>query len=538
MKKTLELAKRCTSEKGKPRPKVGALVARGDIVLAEGFRGETEEGAHAEFVVLAVKAPKANFVGATLYTTLEPCTNRTPPKIPCFQRILDAGIKHVVIGMVDPNETIRGNGIWALRQKRVQVEFFDADLMDELEVLNAEFIGPHLAANTLIYSPHFLKPTQRRLDDWYYTINSVYLDKNFHRSAESIFSHLVEVMGGLSLLATDKKKPGIVPERFVTKALAWWLALCGKVGIRSVEDMLWSKYPGVCPYCLANPHKPSECKQYKKRSKDPDWVQLVKLGASKERPASLSDWQRMYNNLYPASDTDSYESIFGRFTEELGELAEAVRVVEVAPGYFISEAADVFAWLMKVTNFINYKRTDSDQKPLILDEELFTVYPDRCAECKRRICACPPILPTTLGRLAHEGPEMTSFDQPVFVTSRDLLSRFEVGSNIIQLGPKEVKIDSRVIADVYQVASYLIQRLRLSTDKMPDLLGVLQNVAGLAAVQRVSQTAIDDLVRMILWLQSNDREQLLLLLKQFPNCEWRDSLVEYIALRTSERDPS
>src|SRR6266446_6365032 len=103
MKKALDLAMRCKSEAGRPRPKVGALIARGDVVLAEGFRGETEEGAHAEFVVLTVKAPEANFVGATLYTTLEPCTNRTPPKIPCFQRIIDAGIKHVVIGMVDPN---------------------------------------------------------------------------------------------------------------------------------------------------------------------------------------------------------------------------------------------------------------------------------------------------------------------------------------------------------------------------------------------------------------------------------------------------
>ena len=73
------------------------------------------------------------------------------------------------------------------------------------------------------------------------SINSIYLDRNFNRDASSIFTHLVEIVGSLSLLATEKTKPAVDPERYIPKALAWWMALCGKVGVRSVEDMLWGK---------------------------------------------------------------------------------------------------------------------------------------------------------------------------------------------------------------------------------------------------------------------------------------------------------
>ena len=41
------------------------------------------------------------------------------------------------------------------------------------------------------------------LDGWYLLVNSIYLDRNFYRDPSSIFAHLVEVAGGLSLLATE-----------------------------------------------------------------------------------------------------------------------------------------------------------------------------------------------------------------------------------------------------------------------------------------------------------------------------------------------
>jgi hypothetical protein len=134
-----------------------------------------------------------------------------------------------------------------LKKNVVQVDYFTPELTQEVERGNKAFIEHHLHVSPI-------DRASRRLDDHFYTINSVYFDRNYHRDASSIFTHLVEIMGGLSLLATMKQKQGVVPESYVPKAIAWWLALCGKVGIRSVEDLLWSKFPYACAYCMQCPH--------------------------------------------------------------------------------------------------------------------------------------------------------------------------------------------------------------------------------------------------------------------------------------------
>ena len=61
----------------------------------------------------------------------------------------------------------------------------------------------------------------------------------------------------------------------------------------------------------------------------------------------------MFAEIYPVTAVEVYPATIGRFTEELGELAEALRAAPVAPGYFLSEGADVFAWLMHLQNLIH-----------------------------------------------------------------------------------------------------------------------------------------------------------------------------------------
>src|SRR4051812_34664302 len=97
MEMAIEQARKSIPKGGHARPKVGAVVVKDDKVLATAFRGEIEEGQHAEYTALEKKLEDATLTGATVYTTLEPCTTRNHPKVPCAVRLHERRVARVVI---------------------------------------------------------------------------------------------------------------------------------------------------------------------------------------------------------------------------------------------------------------------------------------------------------------------------------------------------------------------------------------------------------------------------------------------------------
>lgn len=103
-----------------PNPCVGAMIVRDGAVLAEGWH-DFYGGPHAERAALADAAAKGvDLAGCSLLVTLEPCNHhgKTPP---CTEAIIESGIRHVLIGAMDPNPKAAG-GAERLRAAGLKVE--------------------------------------------------------------------------------------------------------------------------------------------------------------------------------------------------------------------------------------------------------------------------------------------------------------------------------------------------------------------------------------------------------------------------------
>jgi ATP-dependent DNA helicase RecG len=136
-----EMHKSRSEHKEKSDPMVGAVLIGPDgEQLGATHRGDLRVGDHAEFTLIERYLADANLEGATLYVTLEPCIKRTPPKKACAERIANARIGRVFVGMTDPNPDISGRGIQYLLDQGIDVRFFDVDLVAEIKETNESFV--------------------------------------------------------------------------------------------------------------------------------------------------------------------------------------------------------------------------------------------------------------------------------------------------------------------------------------------------------------------------------------------------------------
>lgn len=103
-----------------PNPLVGAVIVRDNKIIAQGYH-EKYGSSHAEVNAFQnAREQGIDVKNAEMYVTLEPCSHygKTPP---CADRIVEEGIRRVVIAMQDPNPCVAGRGITKLRQAGIEV---------------------------------------------------------------------------------------------------------------------------------------------------------------------------------------------------------------------------------------------------------------------------------------------------------------------------------------------------------------------------------------------------------------------------------
>ena len=119
MTRAVELALRGRNRTA-PNPCVGAVMVQDGHIVAEGYHRYCG-GLHAERECIADARTKGvDMSQCTMFVTLEPCNHygKTPP---CTEGILQAGIKHIVVGTRDPNPKAAG-GLEYLESRGVKVE--------------------------------------------------------------------------------------------------------------------------------------------------------------------------------------------------------------------------------------------------------------------------------------------------------------------------------------------------------------------------------------------------------------------------------
>ncbi|WP_115462035.1 bifunctional diaminohydroxyphosphoribosylaminopyrimidine deaminase/5-amino-6-(5-phosphoribosylamino)uracil reductase RibD [Winogradskyella aurantiaca] len=103
----------------RPNPMVGAIIVHSNTIIGEGFT-DPHGGPHAEVNAINSVKNQELLKESTIYVTLEPCSHhgKTPP---CTDLIISKGITRVVIGCLDDNPLVAGNGVRRLKATGIKV---------------------------------------------------------------------------------------------------------------------------------------------------------------------------------------------------------------------------------------------------------------------------------------------------------------------------------------------------------------------------------------------------------------------------------
>lgn len=101
-----------------PNPSVGCVIIKDNLLIGS---GRTADGGRPHAETQALKDAGAAARGATAYVTLEPCSHhgKTPP---CADALVESGISRVVVGALDPDANVSGQGIKRLTAAGIDVE--------------------------------------------------------------------------------------------------------------------------------------------------------------------------------------------------------------------------------------------------------------------------------------------------------------------------------------------------------------------------------------------------------------------------------
>lgn len=132
----IELSRKCP--RSETAFSVGAIVVDGaGNRLAEGYSRQDRDRDHAEEA--ALRTLPGELSGATIYSSLEPCSARLSRPRTCSELIIAAGIRRVVFALREPSIFVLGDGAKVLREQGIAV-IERAELADRVREINAHLL--------------------------------------------------------------------------------------------------------------------------------------------------------------------------------------------------------------------------------------------------------------------------------------------------------------------------------------------------------------------------------------------------------------
>ncbi len=139
LREAVEISRRCMPSASSYC--VGAVVAARDGRSFIGYTHETSPTHHAEQEAIAkALAAGADLRGATIYSSMEPCSTRSSEPESCSALILRHGFARVVFALYEPDCFVSCRGALDLREHGVEVEVYP-ELGGEVRAINGHLRG-------------------------------------------------------------------------------------------------------------------------------------------------------------------------------------------------------------------------------------------------------------------------------------------------------------------------------------------------------------------------------------------------------------
>lgn len=233
------------------------------------------------------------------------------------------------------------------------------------------------------------------LEDWSREFQSVYGAKDNHRRLELMWAMAAEDASkvGEGVRENDAEKT----LRGLAHTICWTLSFVRRltegpcppkfrlrdaaIPVANISDVLWFKYPGICPRCTeASCHCPTLREVPKKEDRERT---VARFRAMSSRPSSIQEWQLHFDRIYEMAHRGMSLSDIGfHLLEEVGEVFRAIRRISEASDTddllllqvnLVEELADVISWSLSLSSkmqTIALRLENFGQRPTFVSEAM------------------------------------------------------------------------------------------------------------------------------------------------------------------------